>query len=165
MTYAYKPPEGYPPATTRSAIEDEFRRWNQQANERVIMDWDLPMFKGQREASVVFELRGARINVKIDTWPDFPTNLRCCYLNIRDMRLAEARGALTSLRESLLALPAGAVKKRDPWETLGLRQGASAGVVDATYRARARELHPDAGGSDAAMRELNEAYEAIKEAF
>ena len=164
MPYKYIPPEAYSPARSRNEIEDQFRRWNEQAGEAVVTDWDLPMFKATAPASVTFCLRGARINVKIDAWTEFATNLRCCYLNIRDMRLAEARGSLESLRDSLLSLAPGKVQ-RNPWEVLGLREGASAGVIEATYKALAKERHPDRGGSDAAMRELNEAYEQIKAAF
>lgn len=47
----------------------------------------------------------------------------------------------------------------DPWQALGLRPHAPAAEVRAAYRALALRHHPDAGGSDAAMAELNRAYE------
>lgn len=46
---------------------------------------------------------------------------------------------------------------------LGLSQDAPREVVDAAYRALARKLHPDSGGSDAAMAELTAAYAVVKE--
>lgn len=47
----------------------------------------------------------------------------------------------------------------DPWQTLGVRPNAPAVEVRAAYRALALRHHPDAGGSDEAMAELNRAYE------
>lgn len=162
MTYKYNPPTGNV-TTTRSDIKTEFDRWNAQAGEIVISDYDLPLAnRGQIEASVVFLLRGARINVRIDAWDSFQTNLRCCYLNIRDMRLAEARGSLASLRESLLGLPAP-VRERDPFEVLQLRPGASAEMIEAAYRTLAKQAHPDTGGNEAAFKELQAAYEKAKQ--
>lgn len=43
---------------------------------------------------------------------------------------------------------------------LGLGPGATIEQVKAAYRRKAVEIHPDRGGTDAAMAQLNEAYEA-----
>lgn len=43
---------------------------------------------------------------------------------------------------------------RDPFATLGLPPTASPEQIKAAYRAKARRLHPDAGGTDAAFAEL-----------
>lgn len=163
MSYKYNPPSGYRPEVTRSDIQDEFRRWNQQANAIVVSDWDLPMYRpGLKAAEVVFALRGQRVRVKIDQWDDFGTNLRCCYLNIRDMRLAEARGSLESLRETLAALPAPKVQ-RDPYELLGVHPAASMALIENAYRLAAQEAHPDKGGSNEAMAEVNAAIDRIRQ--
>ena len=58
--------------------------------------------------------------------------------------------------------PAGASKARAWWDVLGLnanilsldKVGATA-LINDMYRAKAREAHPDAGGSDEAMTQLN----------
>lgn len=165
MAYKYNPPAGWPPATTRSEIASEFRRWNEQAGERVISaDFDLPLAKdGTREASVRFILRGRPVTVKVDKWPDFGTNLRCCYLVIRDMRLGEARGMTDAIREAYAQLPAPPKTERDPYEVLGIRPDAPSEVAEAAYRAKAKLLHPDGGGGDAAaMTELNAAIEKVR---
>lgn len=162
MSYKYNPPSGNV-SMTRRDIETEFRRWNAQADEKVITDYDLPYANaGTREAVVVFILRGARMSVRIDRWGDFATNLRCAYLNIRDMRLAEARGSFEAMRETLLGLPAP-VRERDPYEVLGVRSDTALEDIEAMYRSKAKRLHPDAGGSDEAMRELNAAFERVKQ--
>lgn len=53
----------------------------------------------------------------------------------------------------------------DPYETLGLRQGASEEEVKKAYKALAKKYHPDVTGNDPAaakkMQEINSAYDAI----
>lgn len=88
-------------------------------------------------------------------------NLRVLYLAADAMRLNEARGIdrLVAQAYGLLAAPK---TERDPYEVLGLRPGASAALVDAAYKAKAKELHPDTGGENAEMVELNAARDRLK---
>jgi hypothetical protein len=88
-------------------------------------------------------------------------NLRALYLGLDDMRMMERRGVVDVIRDALLQLPAPP-KYRDPYEILGVRSDSPVEVIDAAYRAQAKRLHPDVGGDEAAMGELNEAYERIK---
>ena len=46
---------------------------------------------------------------------------------------------------------------RDPFFVLSVERGASADEIRRAWRERARTAHPDVGGSEAAMQELNEA--------
>ena len=46
---------------------------------------------------------------------------------------------------------------RDPFLVLSVERGASADEIRRAWRERARSVHPDVGGTDAAMQELNEA--------
>ena len=46
---------------------------------------------------------------------------------------------------------------RDPFLVLSVERGASADEIRRAWRERARTAHPDVGGSDVAMQELNEA--------
>lgn len=160
--YKYSPPSPGNVSSIRSDIVTEFNRWNTQAGERVITDFDLPYAnQGTREAEVVFILRGMKMRVRIDAWDTFAVNLKCAALNIRDMRLAEARGSLEAMRETFLGLPAPA-RERDPYEILQIRPDASAEMVDAAYKTLAKKLHPDAGGTDAQFKELQAAYDKVK---
>jgi hypothetical protein len=45
------------------------------------------------------------------------------------------------------------------WEVLGLRPGVAAAEIDYAFRKLAKNVHPDAGGRDAAMQALNAARE------
>jgi len=52
--------------------------------------------------------------------------------------------------------------ERQGWRaTLGISPDATPDQIKAAYHAKARECHPDHGGSDAAMAAVNEAYESL----
>src|SRR5579864_1594879 len=53
--------------------------------------------------------------------------------------------------------------KRDYYEVLGVGKTASADEIKKAYRRLAVQHHPDRGGSEAEFREVNEAYEVLKD--
>jgi hypothetical protein len=59
-------------------------------------------------------------------------------------------------RPTPAAPPAG-----NPFAVLHLLPSAPREVIDASFRALAKSCHPDAGGTDAAMRELTEAHDLL----
>jgi molecular chaperone DnaJ len=53
--------------------------------------------------------------------------------------------------------------KRDYYEILGISKDANADEIKKSYRKLAIEHHPDRGGDEAKFKELNEAYEVLKD--
>lgn len=114
-----------------------------------------------RAVSVTFSA-GKHINrtITIDRFERPVDNLWALAIGLDAIRLNEERGLDDVAVQMYQALPAP--RQRDPWEVLGLRSDADMDAIEAVYRAKAKRLHPDAGGSIEAFRELQEAYEAVK---
>jgi molecular chaperone DnaJ len=55
------------------------------------------------------------------------------------------------------------VSKRDYYEVLGVGKDASADEIKKAFRKAAIEHHPDKGGDEAKFKEINEAYEVLKD--
>ena len=53
--------------------------------------------------------------------------------------------------------------KRDYYEVLGVGKGASPDEIKKSFRRLAVQYHPDRGGDEAKFREVNEAYEVLKD--
>src|SRR5271170_3629074 len=53
--------------------------------------------------------------------------------------------------------------KRDYYEVLGVGKDASADEIKKAFRRQAVEHHPDRGGDETKFKELNEAYEVLKD--
>ena len=53
--------------------------------------------------------------------------------------------------------------RRDYYHVLGVSEDASKADVDRAYRSQARKVHPDGGGTDEAMKSLNEAHDVLSD--
>ncbi len=54
-------------------------------------------------------------------------------------------------------------EKRDYYEVLGVKKDASADEIKSAFRKLAVKYHPDHGGDEAKFKEINEAYEVLKD--
>lgn len=93
----------------------------------------------------------------VDTYDRVADNLAAIAATLEAMRAIERHGGAQILDRAFTgfaALPAAG----PAWHVvLGVRPDATAEEINAAYRRRAMEKHPDRGGSHAAMSELNAA--------
>lgn len=141
---------------TKAELRECMERWG-------VRHWDIECETTQYSRS--FEEGDPKRGVVV--WyvhPETMENLRALFIGINEIRLNETtRGLGDVFRQNYMALPAGRPSAAsDPWRVLNLSPNAEPAVVEAAYRALARQRHPDAGGSDAEMAELNAAYAAVK---
>lgn len=120
---------------------------------------------GQREpadpgVAVYFQLDGKPHCLPCDTYRLVAHNIAAVAAHIAATRAIERHGvaSIAEMFAGFLSLPSPEHERawRDVLEMRG-QNGVSAEAVEATYRRLARERHPDHGGSDAMMAELNRA--------
>lgn len=125
---------------------------------------------GQREpedpgVAIYFQLAGKPHCLPCDTYQLVAHNIAAVAAHIEATRAIERHG-VASVQEmfaGFAALPPPSQER--PWrEVLGLHREPkiTAEMIDARYRALARERHPDNGGSHALMAELNAARDAAR---
>jgi hypothetical protein len=78
----------------------------------------------------------------------------------RSATRAEAPTSFGAVRERVQAWLDG-LSASNPYRVLGCAETDPVDLIKERYRALARAHHPDAGGDEAKMRALNEAWEAI----
>lgn len=155
---------------TKDELAIEFARWG-------VLNWHIDgrAPRDNNEAGAVglrfVHPSGAEISLVSSTQRSKRDNLRVLVLGIEAMRKNDLRGLGGMMRAAYLQLPPGPADSaaapatpgaRDPWEVLGIPETADLEIAEAVYRAKAKRLHPDAGGSVEAMAELNAAWAAIR---
>lgn len=109
--------------------------------------------------AVYFERGGKQMVFACDRWDSIADNCRAIQKTIEAVRGIERWGASEMMERAFSAFEALPPPK-SPWDILGVPRGSSRDVIEAAYRAKARTAHPDAGGSNAAMAEINAARDA-----
>jgi hypothetical protein len=114
--------------------------------------------------AVYFQKKNGPMRViAIDAYRRVRDNLAAIAATLEAMRAIERHGGAQILERAFTgfdALPA----PRKWWDILECRQDASRDVIEANFRRLALDKHPDRGGTDAAMSELNQARAAALEA-
>jgi hypothetical protein len=122
-------------------------------------------------AVVRWSMDGEQYAVACDAYSRLRDNIRTLYLYIREKRKMEDRPVETGESEFANArLPpgdeendvvvAGSASKQ-PHDVLDVAFDAPAEVVKAAYRSKVKDAHPDQGGTNAEMKRLQEAKEAM----
>jgi hypothetical protein len=127
---------------------------------------------GQKEPEdkgvcVYFQLGGKPYAMACDRYTTVADNLGAIAAHIDATRAIERHGVASAAEtlQAFMALPSyGVGPIRQWWEVLGVPVRAPLAEIEAAYRRLASERHPDAGGSDAAMAELNAARDAARRA-
>ena len=113
--------------------------------------------------AVYFKFKKKSLVMARDGFVSVAGNLRSLGLAIEGMRQMHRHGGdlmLEKAFDGFLALPPPDWKK--PWrEVFGIKPDWT-GDINELYRQKARTRHPDAGGSDTLMAELNVAYEEAR---
>jgi hypothetical protein len=125
---------------------------------------------GQRKpddpgVAVYFQLQGEPHCLPCDTYDDVAQNIAAVAEHIKATRAIERHG-VASVREmfsGFTQIPAQP-GQRAWWAVLGLTSNASIDDIEAAFRRLARERHPDHGGTDAQMAELNKARDEARRA-
>lgn len=116
--------------------------------------------------AVWFTWDGLQVCIPVDRYQTVASNLQAIHHVIEARRVELRHGTLALVRASFTgfkALPPAAGSRA--WhEILGVAPNASRLDIERAYREKAKTAHPDAGGTQAAMTDLNKAREdALKQ--
>lgn len=106
-----------------------------------------------------FTWDGLPVCIPVDRYTSPEANLQAIHHVLEARRVELRHGTLALVRATMkgfLALPSPA-KPKAWWQVLGVSAAAHSSEIEGAFRRLARERHPDRGGSDAAMAELNAA--------
>lgn len=114
--------------------------------------------------AVYFKLKGKVLALACDKWNYVQDNMRSVGLHVAAIRGMQ-RWGVGSLEQAFAgyeALPPSASKskpKNEWWEVLGVTKNASKKEIKEAYLRLAKIHHPDNGGDNQKMSEINRAYE------
>lgn len=135
--------------------------------EHVVLSSDADMMNDSPKDSGVavwFMMDGQWVCFAVDRFSDLPSNIQAIHHVIEARRVELRYGGLDLVRQTFRSfhalLPGPASKPW--WEVLGVSRTAKVQEIEAAYRRLANERHPDKGGSDAAMAELNRARDQAR---
>lgn len=113
--------------------------------------------------AVYFTLKDRPLVMARDRFKTVAGNMRSLTLAIEAMRQLERHGGSTMMERAFQGFAALAPPDwKKPWrEVFGVKPDWQ-GDIGALYREKARIRHPDAGGSDTLMAELNVAYQEAR---
>jgi hypothetical protein len=113
--------------------------------------------------AIYYLLKGKTLSMARDRYGTPWENIRSLTLTISAIRSIERHGGSDMMERAFAGFVAIAPPDwKKPWrQVFGVKPDWS-GDISALYREKARNRHPDAGGNDSLMAELNVAYEEAK---
>lgn len=116
--------------------------------------------------AVYFTFKKRPMVMARDAYVSVAGNLRSLGLAIEAMRQLERHGGSTMMEKAFTGFAAIAPPSwKKPWREVFGVQPDWRGDIAALYREKAKGRHPDMGGSDTLMAELNVAYEEARREF
>ena len=113
--------------------------------------------------AVYFMLKKRPLVMARDQYKTVAGNIRSLTLAIEAMRQLERHGGSTMMERAFSGFAAIAPPDwKKPWREVFGVDPEWRGDISALYREKARNRHPDAGGSDQLMAELNVAYQEAR---
>lgn len=112
-----------------------------------------------RGVAVYFTYRGQQMCFACDKWDIIHHNVYSIGKTIEALRGIERWGTGEMVQQAFTGFVA--LPSNSPWEVLGVKPGASRAEVESAYREKARQAHPDAGGSHDQMSRLNAARDEL----
>jgi hypothetical protein len=110
--------------------------------------------------AVYFMLKGKHLAMACDRFTNAAANMRSLALGIEHLRGLERHGGGVMMERAFSGFAALPPPKSQHWEVLDIPPGSQAHDIERAFRRKAMTTHPDQGGSDDAMAELNSAREA-----
>lgn len=152
LTRGRSPAEPTGPKSVKSQSRTSWSQTPEQATVTLVAHW--PDSAGRPDLVIKYNKQKRDVD-----------NARVIFLVIESIRKNEVRGLGDVLRETYAQLPPGeaqSVRKRPPHEVLEILPGSPLAVAEAAYKVKAQAAHPDRGGSNEAMAELNAAIEELR---
>lgn len=122
-----------------------------------------PLLGRDPGVAVYFTLKKRKLVMATDRFATVQGNLTSLALAVAGMRQIERHGGGTMMERAFTGFVAIAPPNwKKPWRHVFGVKPDWRGDIHTLFRQKARQRHPDAGGSDTLMAELNVAYEEAK---
>ena len=118
-------------------------------------------YSNDEGVAVYFRLKNTPMVMATDRFNTKEANIRSLTLAIEAMRQLERHGGSALADRAMAGFtalpPPRSSPSRSCWEVLGIEPAAGPAEIERAFRAQALKHHPDRGGSDSAMAQLNAA--------
>lgn len=109
--------------------------------------------------AIYFNYKDKPMSFACDAWDRIEDNMKAVGKTIEAIRGIERWGASDMMERAFTGFQALPAPKTKWWEILGVSQNSTKDEIKEAYRKKARECHPDFGGSTDQMAIINSAYE------